>query len=108
MIQTVDTHPSLIGCLGFEGVTNPMRFFRWLIRVLVATAFLAASAFCVFGFLATHEPPESPVLRVLYAVIGVACVVAAGLSTIVNWDLKQGTARLAASSSPCSVGLVGR
>ncbi len=42
-----------------------------LARILVASILVAFAAFCVFGFLATYEPPEWPILRAVYGVVGV-------------------------------------
>ena len=39
-------------------------------RVLITLVLLAVTAFCIFGFMATHEPPGSPLLRVVYALVG--------------------------------------
>ena len=49
-----------------------------LARLLATTVFLAVAAFCGFGFLATYEPPGSPVLRLAYAAVGIGCLAAAG------------------------------
>lgn len=48
-------------------------------RIIAALALLAVAGFCLFGFLATYEPPGWPVLRVAYAVAGAGCLVGAGL-----------------------------
>lgn len=45
-----------------------------LIRIFSAVILLAVAAFCGIGFLATYEPPGWPVLRIVYAVVGIACI----------------------------------
>jgi len=45
-----------------------------IIRLLAAMFLLAAAAFCVFGFLATFEPPGWLTLRIIYAAAGLAAV----------------------------------
>ncbi len=49
-----------------------------LIQAVSTLALVAIMAFCIFGFLATFEPPGFPVLRWLYAGCVAACLVAIG------------------------------
>jgi hypothetical protein len=49
-----------------------------LARVTFVVLLLAVSGFCVFGFLATYEPPGSPTLLVVYGTLGLLCVAGAG------------------------------
>ena len=51
-------------------------------RFVTAIALLAVALFCGFGFLATFELPGWPVLRIVYALVGVACLVGAGRALI--------------------------
>lgn len=55
-----------------------------IVRVLVAAVLVAVTAFCVFGYLATYEPPADAniPLRIIYAVIGVGCL---ALATWLAW-----------------------
>jgi hypothetical protein len=46
-------------------------------RVVGAVFLLAIAAFCVFGFLATFEPPVSAPVRVIYAALGVTSLAGA-------------------------------
>ena len=46
----------------------------FLIKLLSALVLLAVAAFCGFGFLATFEPPGSVGFRIVYALIGLACL----------------------------------
>jgi len=48
------------------------------VRILLALLLLAVTAFCVFGFLATYEPPGALALRIVYGVAGVLCLIGAG------------------------------
>ena len=41
-----------------------------LIRVAVAFFLLGLATFCIFGFLATYEPPGFPAWRLIYGVAG--------------------------------------
>ncbi len=66
-----------------------MHFFKWLTRIVVSTTLFAAALFCLFGFLATYEPPEAKTLRVMYAVLGVACVAGGVLSTVWRWSFDE-------------------
>jgi hypothetical protein len=43
-------------------------------RGALAVALLAIAGFCVFGFMATFEPPGSPALRMIYAAAGLFCL----------------------------------
>jgi peptidoglycan/LPS O-acetylase OafA/YrhL len=43
-------------------------------RGAAALVLLAAAGFCVFGFLATYEPPGFPAMRAIYAVAGSLCL----------------------------------
>jgi hypothetical protein len=45
-----------------------------MMRILVTLVLLAAVAFCLFGFLATFEPPGYVGWRVGYAVAGLLCL----------------------------------
>ncbi len=47
-------------------------------RYIIALACAAAAVFCVFGFLATFEPPGWPLARMVYAIVGVVFLVGAG------------------------------
>jgi hypothetical protein len=47
--------------------------------ILLAVVLVAVAAFCVFGFLATYEPPGAPVLRVIYAAVGLLSLVGVGV-----------------------------
>jgi hypothetical protein len=49
---------------------------RKLARGLAALVLLAILAFCVFGFLASYEPPfaESWGIRLIYGLIGAVCL----------------------------------
>lgn len=49
-----------------------------IVRLPVALVLLAIAVFCVFGFLATLEPPGSIGLRVVYAAVGLAALSGAG------------------------------
>ena len=49
-----------------------------LARVTFAVILIALAGFCVFGFLATYEPPGSPTLRVIYGAVGLLCLAGAG------------------------------
>lgn len=49
-----------------------------LARMLVALVLLAVAGFCVFGFLATFEPPGFPSVRLVYGVVGCLCLAGAG------------------------------
>jgi len=40
----------------------------------MAAALLSVAGFCVFGFLATYQPPGSPGLRIIYAAAGLFCL----------------------------------
>ena len=50
-----------------------------LVHVLFALVLLAIAAFCVFGFMATFEPPAdaNKPLRVIYGLVGVGCLAGA-------------------------------
>ncbi len=50
-----------------------------LVRILFALLLLAVAGFCVFGFMATYEPPAdvNRLLRVIYGVVGIGCVAGA-------------------------------
>jgi hypothetical protein len=50
---------------GSEGIMH------LLARILMESILVAFAAFCVFGFLATYEPPEWPILRAVYGGVGV-------------------------------------
>ena len=41
-----------------------------LIRLAVAFLLLVFTTFCIFGFLATYEPPGFPVWRLMYGAAG--------------------------------------
>jgi hypothetical protein len=42
------------------------------VRVVLAVIYLAVFLFCVFGFVASFEPPGSPGVRVIYGCVGIA------------------------------------
>jgi len=44
------------------------------LRLVIALLALALAAFCVFGFLATFEPPGAITLRIVYAVVELAAL----------------------------------
>ena len=50
-----------------------------LLTVAATILLLAVAAFCLFGFLATFEPTDTPAtflaFRVGYSVVGIACFV---------------------------------
>jgi hypothetical protein len=54
-----------------------------LFRILFAVALLLVTAFCVYGFLASFEPPSFLIIRIGYAVLGMGCLIAA------FWFLRQ-------------------
>ena len=43
-------------------------------RVLLGLTLLAAAGFCVYGFLASFEPPGYPAFKIGYVVIGLLCL----------------------------------
>jgi hypothetical protein len=47
------------------------------VRLLVAFALVAVAAFCVFGFLATFEPPGFLAVRLVYGILGILCLAGA-------------------------------
>jgi uncharacterized protein (DUF983 family) len=47
-------------------------------RVVLAIALSAIVVFCGFGFMATFEPPGWPVLRIVYLVVVVGCLLGIG------------------------------
>jgi len=47
-------------------------------KLLLAVVLLAVAGFCVFGFLATYEPPGLVVWRVIYAALGLVSLLGAG------------------------------
>ena len=49
-----------------------------LIRVVATLLLLFLAAFCIFGFLATYEPPGYPILRLIYGAASLACLAGAG------------------------------
>ena len=51
---------------------------RVLIRVAVAFLLLGVTAFCIFGFLATYEPPGFPVWRLIYGAAGLMALTGVG------------------------------
>lgn len=51
---------------------------RVLIRVAVAFLLLWLTTFCVFGFLATFEPPGFPVWRLIYNAAGLMALSGVG------------------------------
>lgn len=54
-------------------------------RIVGVVALLALAGFCVFGFFATHQPPETTArvaLRIAYAVVAVASLAGAGLLSV--------------------------
>ena len=46
--------------------------------ILLGVVLLAVAGFCVFGLLATYEPPGALVLRVIYVAVGLLSLVGAG------------------------------
>ena len=53
---------------------------KLLVAVAGSLLLLAVAAFCVFGFLATFEPTDNTLaFRIGYAVIGLGCLVGAGV-----------------------------
>lgn len=54
---------------------------KWVSALALAVALLAVAAFCLFGFLATYEPPAHPTLnltfRFAYALLGAAAAAGA-------------------------------
>ena len=62
------------------------------LRVMSAVFLLAVAAFCIFGFLATFEPPGEVAIRIVYIALGTTSVIAAG------WLLNPGKASPAGSS----------
>jgi peptidoglycan/LPS O-acetylase OafA/YrhL len=53
-------------------------------RLITAIVLLAVAFFCGYGFLATFEPPGWPITRIVYVLVGVACLVGAGRSLILR------------------------
>jgi hypothetical protein len=53
-------------------------------KLLAALALLAVAGFCVFGFLATFEPPGLIGWRIAYGAIGLTCL------AIARWLLLGG------------------
>ena len=51
---------------------------RMLVRAVVALFLLGVAAFCIFGFLATYEPPGFPGWRLIYGAASLACLAGAG------------------------------
>jgi len=49
-----------------------------LIRVVVALLLLGVTTFCIFGFLATYEPPGFPAWRLIYGAAGLMCLAGVG------------------------------
>jgi hypothetical protein len=45
-----------------------------LARVTVAVVLIGVAGFCVFGFLASYEPPGSPTFGVVYGALGLLCL----------------------------------
>jgi hypothetical protein len=43
------------------------------LRYLAALILFAFAGFCVFGFMATYEPPDYPVVRLTYGVLFAGC-----------------------------------
>lgn len=53
---------------------------KLLVATLGSIVLLAVAVFCLFGFLATFEPTDNALaFRVGYTVIGLGCLVGAGL-----------------------------
>jgi hypothetical protein len=52
---------------------------KLLLTIVASLVLLAIAAFCLFGFLATFEPTDKPVMflafRIGYAVVGIGCLV---------------------------------
>jgi len=51
-----------------------------LARILAVLDLVALAAFCVFGFLASYEPPGSWGARYIYGIAGCGCV--AGIAAL--------------------------
>ena len=49
-----------------------------LIRVAVYFLLLGFTTFCIFGFLATYEPPGFPAWRLIYGAAGLMCLAGVG------------------------------
>lgn len=49
-----------------------------LIRAAVAFVLLGVTTFCIFGFLATYEPPGFPAWRLIYGVAGLMALAGVG------------------------------
>lgn len=61
-------------------------------RVMAALVLLGLAAFCAFGFLATYEPPGSPLLRIMYGLVGALCLTGAGWILVRKERAEPGTA----------------
>jgi hypothetical protein len=52
---------------------------KMIVTVVGSILLLALAAFCLFGFLATFEPSNTPgmfwAFRIGYAIVGIGCVV---------------------------------
>lgn len=62
---------------GTRAGTRPGNTMILIFRVLLMLVLLAIAAFCLFGFLATFEPPQYPGWRVAYGTVGVICIIGA-------------------------------
>jgi hypothetical protein len=47
------------------------------LRVVGTVLLLAVAAFCIFGVLASYEPPGVPPIRIVYTLLGISSVIAA-------------------------------
>jgi hypothetical protein len=60
------------------------------LRVVGAVFLLVITAFCIFGFLATFEPPGVPAVRIIYTMLGVLSLLsAAWLATFRTGSVEQ-------------------
>ncbi|MDA0285128.1 MAG: hypothetical protein O3B13_20405 [Planctomycetota bacterium] len=68
---------------------------KQLVAILSALFLLVVAAFCVFGFMATFEPTDRTTefiaFRVAYGVIGVSCLLGAGLLIASNFRSRNGS-----------------
>ena len=53
----------------------------YILRIVIVGIALAILAFCIFGVLATFEPPGSVAWRIAYIVIGLCC------TAVATWGL---------------------
>ena len=53
-----------------------------LARGVLTLALLAVASFCVFGFMATFEPPGELGMRTIYAIVGVLSLAGASWAAV--------------------------